>query len=199
MSAVEMALPSVPAESISREQPQLGAADRAALNAHIMVYFIVQMQESGFTAQQAAQLDNGDMEPKTVHEIFSHALTAARYRLQERSTVVTGAVRNTIQNAIRKIEQWMKGVRMLGKPDGKRLELIGFLSKLKDAFYSSVVNEGIAIEILPCFARDRVKAYLHEAVPILGSSTTAQGTDYRSTRKELIGSTLNEEKFESHY
>lgn len=67
----------------------------------------------------------------------------------------------------------MQGVQMFGKPDGMRLELIAFLSSFTEACDSSIVNEGMAIEILPVFVNDRVKEVLREAAPIFGTSTSA--------------------------
>lgn len=56
----------------------------------------------------------------------------------------------------------------------------------------------MAIEILPFFVHNRVQEFVVQAAPILGTSTTAQITDYSSTLKDLIGSLLNEDKIEDH-
>lgn len=58
MSAEEMGLPSVPAERASRERPQLGIADRAALTAQISGEIRAQMRDPSCTAHLAAKLDH---------------------------------------------------------------------------------------------------------------------------------------------
>lgn len=100
ISEAEMALPSVEAERASSEQPRFGIADRAALTAQIGE-IMVQMRDSGFTVELAAQLDNRDQEPEIVKEIFSEVLTRARYRLQERSTVVTRSMQDAMHKQSR--------------------------------------------------------------------------------------------------
>lgn len=107
-------------------------------------------------------------------------------------------MRNTMHSVIHNIEQVMKGVPIFGKPDCKPLELIRFLQSFEQPCDSSVVNEGLVIELVPFFVYDRVKSFRTQVAPIPCSSGTAQVTDCACALKEPIGVFLDEDRCEHH-
>eukprot|EP00170_Pyropia_yezoensis_P002548 contig_10694_g2552 len=93
----------------------------------------------------------------------------------------------------------MKGVPMFGGPGGRPLAIIGFLTSFKAAADKALVNEGLAMEILPFFVDERVRGILRQASPMPGMRVAASPMDYRGILKELLSSYLNEDKCEEHY
>ncbi|GAB0498233.1 hypothetical protein MMPV_009574 [Pyropia vietnamensis] len=93
----------------------------------------------------------------------------------------------------------MKGVPMFGNPNGRPLAVIGFLSSFEAAADKALVNEGLAVEILPFFVDERVRGILRQAAPMPGMRTSASPTSYEGILKELLSSYLSEDKCEDHY
>ena len=93
----------------------------------------------------------------------------------------------------------MKGVPMFGGPNGRPLAVIGFLTSFKAAADNALVNEGLALEILPFFVDERVRGILRQASPMPGMRVAATPMDYRGILKELLSSYLSEDKCEDHY
>lgn len=169
------------------------------MTTQVTASILARMETEEFTSRLAKRLDNQDAGSEIVNEVFRSVLTPDRYRLLDRTTVVTEAMRNTSHRAIRSMQTLMKGVPMFGGPNSRPLAIIGFLTSFKAAADKALVNEGLAIEILPFFVDERVRGILRQAAPMPGMVATAQPMDYRGILKELLTSYLNEDKCEDHY
>ncbi|GAB0490113.1 hypothetical protein MMPV_001345 [Pyropia vietnamensis] len=170
-----------------------------ALTTQITVRIMEKMESDEFAHQLAKRLGNQDTGKDIVNEVFRSVLTPERYRLDDRSPVVTDAMRNTSHRAIRSMQTLMKGVPMFGNPNGRPLAVIGFFSSFKAAADKALVNEGLAVEILPFFVDERVRGILRQAAPIPGMRSSASPTSYEGILKELLSSYLSEDKCEDHY
>ena len=170
-----------------------------AMTAQVTASLLARMETDEFTHRLAKRLDIQDTGPEIVNEVFRSVLTPDRYRLLDRSAVVTEAMRNTSHRAIRSMQTLMKGVPMFGGPNGRALAVIGFLTSFKAAADKALVNEGLAIEILPFFVDERVRGILRQASPMPGMAAVAPPMDYPGILKELLTSYLSEDKCEDHY
>jgi len=122
-----------------------------AMTTQATASLLARMETDEFTQRLAKRLDRQDTGPEVVNEVFRTVLTPERYRLYDRSRVVTETTRNTSHRAIRSMQNLMKGVPMFGGPNGRPLAVIGFLASFKAAADKALVNEGRAIEILQFF------------------------------------------------
>ncbi|GAB0495567.1 hypothetical protein MMPV_006869 [Pyropia vietnamensis] len=146
-----------------------------ALTTQITVRIMEKMESDEFAHQLARRLGNQDAGEDIVNEVFRSVLTPERYRLDDRSPVVTDVMRNTSHRAIRSMQTLMKGVPMFGNPNGRPLAVIGFLSSFKAAADKALVNEGLAVEILPFFVDERVRGILRQTAPMPGMRCVAFG------------------------
>ncbi|GAB0498675.1 hypothetical protein MMPV_010022 [Pyropia vietnamensis] len=170
-----------------------------ALTTQITVRIMKKMESDEFAHQLARRLGDQDAGEDIVNEVFRSVLTPERYRLEDRSPVVTDVMRNTSHRAMRSMQTLMKGVPMFGNPNGRPLAVIGFLSSFKAAADKALVNEGLAVEILPFFVDERVRGILRQTAPMPGVRSSESPTSYEGILKELLSSYLSEDKCEDHY
>eukprot|EP00170_Pyropia_yezoensis_P000651 contig_3065_g652 len=169
------------------------------MTAQVTASVLKRMESDEVTHQLAKRLDTQDADTEIVNEVFQSVLTPKRYRLEDRSTIVSESMRNTSHQAIRSMQTLMKGVPMFGGPKGRPLADIGSLTSFKAVADKALVNEGFALEILPFFVDGRVRDILCQASPMLGMRVAATPMDDGGVLKELLSSYLREDKCEDHY
>lgn len=179
--------------------PEVPSSVVEAMTAQVAASLLKRMESDEFAHQLAKRLDIQDADTEIVNEVFRSVLTPERYRLEDRFTTVSESMRNTSHRAIRSIQTLMTGVPMFGGPNGRPLAVIGFLTSFKAAADKALVNDWLALEILPFFVDERVRGILRQASPMPGMRVAATPMDYRGILKELLSSYLSEDKCEDHY
>lgn len=144
-----------------------------AMTTEVTASIMQRMKSSELTRRLAHRLDTHEAHPEILNEVFRSGLTPDCYRLESRSGRVSEAMRNTSHWAIRSTQTLMKGAPMLGGPNGRPLAVIGFLNSFKAAADKALVNEGLALEILPFFVDERVRGILWQASPMPGMRVVA--------------------------
>lgn len=144
-------------------------------------------------------MDTQEADQQIVNEVFGSVLTPDRYRLEDRSGYLSESMRNTLHRAIRSLQALMKVVPMFGGPNSRSLAVIGFLTSFTAVAEKALVNEGLALEILPFFENERVRGIHRRASSIQGMRLAATPMDYRGILKEPLNSYLSEDKCEDRY
>lgn len=177
----------------------LPAALVQAMPTQVTARLLERMESDEFTHRLAKHLDTQEADHELVNKVFRSVLTPDRSRLEDQSDYESESMRNTSHRAIRSMQTVLKGVPMLGGPNGRPLGVIGVLRRFKAAAERALVNEGLALEILPFFVDERVRGTLREASPMQGMPVTATLMDYHGIFKKLLSSYLSEDKCEDHY